>query len=138
MLVNRQSWDDLRKDVVWIQIWVMTVVAITGPPAVVDGKLRQVSEPVPNQSSINSGGSATHQGAKRIEICRSLSVGHQIRIQKLVMSDLIVSIVVDVLSHVCIQHREVGGVGWITCAPRNFRVRDTAELVVLDPKVGLD
>ena len=64
MLVNRQSWDDLRKDVVWIQIWVMTVAAITGPPAVVDGKLRQVSEPMPNQSGVNSGGSAPPSGCE--------------------------------------------------------------------------
>ena len=63
---------------------------------------------------------------------------HQIRIQKLMMSDLIVSIIVDVLSHVCVQHREGGGVEWIAGSARNFRVRDTAEFVVLNPKVGLE
>ena len=88
----------------------MAVVAIARPPAGINRELGQVSEPVPDQSGVNSGGSAAHQGAKRIEICRSLSVGHQIRIQELVMSDLIVSIIVDVLSHVCVQHREGGGV----------------------------
>src|SRR6516162_2875377 len=116
----------------------MAVVAVSGPPAGINRELSQVSEPVPDQSGVNSSGGATHQGAKRIQICRSLSVSHQIRIQKLVMSDLIVSIVVDVLSHVCIQHREGGGVQRIASSARNFRVRDTAEFVVLDPKVGLE
>jgi hypothetical protein len=54
------------------------------------------------------------------------------------MSDLIIGIIVDVLSHVCVQHREVGGVGWITCAAWDFRILDAAQLVVLDPKVGLE
>src|SRR6476659_1680570 len=138
VLVNCQGRDDLRKDVVWIQIWVMTVVAIAGPPAVVDGKLRQVSEPVPNQGGVNSCGSAPHQGAKRIEICRSLSVGHQIRIQKLVMSDLIVSIVVDVLSHIFIQYCEGGGVERIACSTWHLRILNSAEFVVLNPKVRLE
>src|SRR5580765_7607880 len=116
----------------------MAVVAVARPPAGIDRELGQVGESVPNQSSVNSGGSATHEGAKRIEICRSLSVGHQIRIQKLVMSDLIVSIVVDVLIHVCVQHRESGSVEWIASSARDFRVRDATQFVVLDPKVGLE
>ena len=54
------------------------------------------------------------------------------------MSDLIIGVVVDVLIHVFVQHREGLGVGWIASAARNFRVLDAAEFVVLDPKVGLD
>ena len=33
VLVHRQSWNRLRKDVVWIKIRVMRTVAIAGPPA---------------------------------------------------------------------------------------------------------
>jgi hypothetical protein len=54
------------------------------------------------------------------------------------MSDLIIGIVVDVLCHVRVQHRDVGGVGWITCAARDFGVLDATEFVVLDPKVSLE
>ena len=54
------------------------------------------------------------------------------------MSDLIIGIVVDVLCHVRVQHRDVGGVGWITCAAWDFGVLDATEFVVLDPKVGLE
>ena len=54
------------------------------------------------------------------------------------MSDLIIGVVVDVLSHVFIQHREGGGIGWIATAARDFGVLDAAEFVVLDPKVGLE
>ena len=37
---------------VWIKIRVMAVVAIAGPPAGVDGKLRQVGEPMPDQAGL--------------------------------------------------------------------------------------
>src|SRR5215470_14037405 len=103
MLVNRQGWDGLWKHMVWIKIRVMAVVAVARPPTGINRELGQVGQPVPNSCGVDSGGSAPHQGAKRVQICRSLSVGHQIRIQKLGMSDLIVSIIVDVLSHISVQ-----------------------------------
>ena len=46
---------------------------------------------------INSRRGAAHQSAKRIEICRSRSLGDQIRVEELVMSDLIIGVVVDVV-----------------------------------------
>src|SRR4029077_4762735 len=121
-----------------IKIRVMAVVAIAGPPAVVDVKLRQIGEPSANQRCVNSGRGAAHQGAKRIEICRSRSLGNQVRVQKRVVSNLIISVVVDVLRHVFVQYSESGSVGWIAGSTRNLRVRDAAEFVVLDPKVGLE
>ena len=60
---------------VWIKIRVMAVVAIARPPAGIHCELGQVGEPMPDQGRVNSGGSAAHQGAKRIEICRSRSLG---------------------------------------------------------------
>ncbi len=54
------------------------------------------------------------------------------------MSDLIVGIIVDVLSHVFVQHSQGGGVGWIASASWDFRVLDAAEFVVLDPEIGLE
>ena len=47
MLVYTQGRDSLLEDKVWIQIRVMTVVAIARPPAGVDGKLRQVGQTLP-------------------------------------------------------------------------------------------
>ena len=66
---------------VWIKIRVMAVVAIARPPAGVDRKLREVSEPMADQVRIDSCGGAAHQSAKRIEVCRSRSLGDQVRIR---------------------------------------------------------
>src|SRR5262245_15360948 len=123
---------------VWIKIRVMAVVAVARPPARINRQLGQVGKPVPNQSCVNSCSSAAHQGPKRIEICRRLSLGHQVCIKELVMSDLIISVVMDVLIHVLVKHREGCGVEWITSATWNFRVLNATKFVVLDPKVGLE
>src|SRR5512132_1239923 len=138
MLVYPSGWDGLRKDVVWVKIGVMAVVAVARPPAGVDGKLRQVSEPMSDQGRVNPGGSAAHQSAERVEICRSRSVGHQIRIQKLVMSNLIIGVVMDVVLHFILNNLQGVRVGFIATAARNFVILDAAKFVVLDPKVGLE
>ena len=54
------------------------------------------------------------------------------------MSDLIIGVVVDVLIHVFVQHREGLGIVWVASSARNFRILDAGEFVVLKPKVGLD
>src|SRR6266478_6697590 len=123
---------------VWIMVRIMAVVAVACPPTGINRELGQVGKPVPDQVGVNSGGCAAHQGSKRIKICRSLSLGHQVRIEELVMSDLIVSVVVDVLIHVFVQHRESGSVEWIAGAAWHFRVLDAAKFVVLDPKIRLE
>jgi len=138
MLPNRQTWDRLREGEARIQVRVMVIVAIACPPAGIKRELGQVGKPFPDQGGVNSGGGAAHQGAKRIEICRSRSLGDQVRIEKLVMSDLIIGVVVDVLSHVRIKDRNGLGVEWIAAAASDFAVVDSAEFVVLDPKVGLE
>ena len=74
----------------------MAVIAVARPPAGINGELGQVGKPVSDQAGVDSGGSAAHQGAKRIEICRSRSFGHQICVQEVMMSDLIIGVVVDV------------------------------------------
>ena len=61
MLVYAQGRDGLLEDKVWIKIRVMPVVAVARPPTGVDGKLRQVGEPVPDQVWINSRRGAAHQ-----------------------------------------------------------------------------
>jgi len=78
----------------------MAVIAIARPPTRVQRELRQVSEASSDQVRIDSRRGAAHQSAKRVEICTSSSVGDQVRIQEVVVSDLIIGVVVDVLSHV--------------------------------------
>src|SRR6266516_6075353 len=109
---------------VWIKIWVMAVVAITGPPAGVDGKLRQVREPVSDQGRINSRRGAAHQSAKRIEICRSRSLGLQVRVEEGMVSDFIIGVIVDVYGHVFIEHFNGLGVGFISGPAGNFVILD--------------
>src|SRR5439155_6296452 len=41
MLSNRQSWDGLRKDEVWIKVRVMVAAAVPSPPTGVKSKLRE-------------------------------------------------------------------------------------------------
>src|ERR1700732_1791572 len=102
----------------------MAVIAVAGPPTSVHRELRQVSEPSPDQVLVDSRRGAAHQSAKWIEIHRCRSLGDQVRIEELVVSDLIISVVVDVLSHVCVQHRDSGGVGWVATSAWNFGVLD--------------
>ena len=138
MLPNRQTWDRLREGEARIQVRVMVIVAIACPPAGIKRELGQVGKPFPDQGGVNSGGGAAHQGAKRIEICRSRSLGDQVRVQEIVVSDLIIRVVVDILSHVRIKDRNGLGVEWIAAAASDFAVVDSAEFVVLDPKVGFE
>src|SRR5436190_15273978 len=138
MLVHSQSRYGLREDVVWIKIRIMAVVAITGPPAGVDGKLRQVGEPVSDQVCIDSGGSAAHQSAKRVEVRRSRSLRDQIGVQEGVVSNLIIGVVMDVGSHFILNNLQGRSIVRIATAARDFVILGAAEFVVLDPKVGLE
>ena len=61
----------------------MPVVAVARPPAGIDGKLGQVSEPVSDQIRIDSRRGAAHQSAKRIEICRRRSLGDEVRVEEM-------------------------------------------------------
>ena len=65
-------------------------------------------------------------------------MGDQVRIEELVMSDLIVGIIMDVLGHISVQHRDVGGVEWTATSTGDFGVLDATQFVVLDPKVSLE
>ncbi|HEX7363484.1 MAG TPA: hypothetical protein VF283_23580 [Bryobacteraceae bacterium] len=54
------------------------------------------------------------------------------------MSDFIVGIVVNVLSHIRIQHCKGSGIDRIATSAWNFAVWDSSEFVVLYPKVGFE
>src|SRR5206468_2850615 len=123
---------------VWIKIRVMTVVAIAGPPAGIDRKLRQVSEPTSDFVRIDAGRGAAHQPAKRIEVCRGRSLGDQIRVEEGMMSDLVIGVVMDVVLHFILNNLQGIRVGFIAIAAWTFVVLDAAEFAALDPKVGLE
>src|SRR5438034_427121 len=52
------------------------------------------------------------------------------------MSDLIISVVMDVVLHFILNNLQGVRVGFIATAAWNFVVLDAPEFVVLDPKVG--
>ena len=54
------------------------------------------------------------------------------------MSDLIIGVVMDVVFHFILNNLQGVAVGFIAMAAWDFVVRDAAEFVVLDPKVGLE
>src|SRR5438876_1460729 len=110
-----------------MQIRVMAVVAIAGPPPGVEGKLRQVGESSSDQVRIDSRRGASDQSTKRVEICRSSSMGHQVRVEELVMSDLVIGVVVDVYGHVLVKHLQGLSVGFIPGTAWDFVVLDAAE-----------
>ena len=138
MLVYTQGRDRLLEDKVWIKIRVMPVVAVARPPTGVDGKLGQVGEPMSDLGWIDSRRGATHQSAKRVQICRTPSPGDQVRVEELVVSDLIIGVVMDVVSHFILNNLQGLDISWIASAAWDFGVRDAAEFVVLNPKVGLE
>ena len=134
-LPSSQAWDGLREGVA--EVGVQRVAAVARPETGVDGQLHQVGEPVPDQS-LNSGGSATHQGAKLIQIDGFGAFRGQIRIKEPCVGNLIVGVIMDVLRHVPIEDLNGGGIGRIPGSSGNFGVLDSAEFVVLLPQVGFD
>ena len=54
------------------------------------------------------------------------------------MSDLIVGVVMDVVLHFILNKFQSVRIGFIATAAWDFIVLAAAELVVLDPKVGLE
>src|SRR5690242_5499591 len=113
-----------------IQIRVMAVVAITGPPAGIDEKSREVGEPTSDLAPINARRGATHQSPKRVQICRGRSPGEQVRVEELVMSDLIIGVVMDVGLHFILNNLQGLGIGWIARTAWGFDVPDAAEFIV--------
>src|SRR6266513_4955311 len=116
----------------------MAVVAVARPPTGINRQLGQVGEPVSDQVCVHSGGGAAHQSAKRVEIGWRRSLGGQICVEEGMMSDLIIGVVMDVVSHFILNNLQGLSIVRIATAAWDFVVLDAAEFVVLDPKVGLE
>src|SRR6516164_10838599 len=76
--------------------------------------------------------------AKRFEIHRARTLRSQVGVEKGEVSDLVVSVIVDVLCHVRVEVGQRGSVDWTATATWYFSVLDAPEFVVLHPKVALE
>src|SRR5262249_35758970 len=114
----------------------MAVVAIARPPAGVDGKLRQVSEPSSFQCRIDSRRGAAHPSTKRVEVCGSSSMKDQVCVEKVLMTDFVIGVVVDIYGHVLVKHLQGFSVGFIPGTAWDFAILHAGQFIVLDPKVG--
>jgi hypothetical protein len=54
------------------------------------------------------------------------------------VGELVISVVVDILGHIRIEHFKSGGVSWIARAAVFFAVLDASEFVVLHPKIRFE
>jgi hypothetical protein len=61
----------------------------------------------------------------------------EVRVEKVLVREFIVGVVVDVLGHIRIQYRKSSGVGGIPTSTRDFAVLNSREFVVLNPQIGL-
>src|SRR6266481_2166119 len=80
----------------------------------------------------------TRQHAKLLEVYCVRVLGGEIRVEKVLVGELIIGVVVDVLGHVSVEHFKSSGVGWIPGSAWHFVVWNSPEFVVLHPKVGLE
>jgi hypothetical protein len=87
-----------------------------------------------DQVWIDAARGAAHQSAKCIKICGRRSLGDQVSIEKGVMSDLIISVIMDIILHFIFNRFQGVRIGFIARAARNFGILDAAKLVVLNPK----
>src|ERR1700739_4183260 len=71
------------------------------------------------------------------QIYCSRPFGGEVCVEEVLVSEFVVGIVVNVLSHIRVEHCESGGVSWISASTRDFTVWDPPEFVVLYPKIGL-
>ena len=93
----------------------------------------QVREP-PDLSSSRS--STARQSSELIQIDWRCAVRQQIRVDESEVGHLVLSIVVNVLRHVFVEHLEGFGVFVAAGTPRDLAVLNAAEFVVLSPEIG--
>jgi hypothetical protein len=133
MLTDGEARDGLREGVA--EVGVLRVAAIARPEAGVDGELHQVGEP---SDLLGAGRLAAGQRAELVQIDCLRAVRAQVSVQEGEVAELVVGVVVDVLVHVLVQHRDSLGVGRVPGSAGNFTVLDAGELVVLLPQIGLE
>src|SRR5690242_21853214 len=97
----------------------MAIVTVASPPTGIQGEAHQVCE---TQFSAGTCRAAALNGAKLLKVYSRCSLRSQICIEEVLVSELVVSVVVDVLGHVLIEHGKSCGEGWIAASARDFTV----------------
>src|SRR6266436_4387858 len=123
------------------KVWVRSLAAVARPPAGVDRQLLQVGEApfLGNPSDLTRG-----QNRKAAQVDLLCAFRLQVVVEKPVMTDLIVSVVADVLRHIAVEYQKACDVVWSEPAGkrqidwREALIGGSAEFGVLNPQVGLD
>jgi hypothetical protein len=88
--------------------------------------------------STRSSGIAAWQSPKGIEVYRVRALGAEVRVQEILMRELIVRIVMDVLGKIIVNGLKLFGIDRVSAPTWDFAVLDSSEFVVLHPKVSLE
>ncbi len=123
------------------KVWVRGLAAVARPPAGVDRQLLQVGEApfLGNPSDLTRG-----QNRKAAQVDLLCAFRLQVVVEKPVMTDLIVSVVADVLRHIAVEYQKSRDVVWSEppgkrqIDRREALISCSAEFGVLNPQVGLD
>jgi hypothetical protein len=118
------------------EVRVSRAAAIPCPPAGVHRELHEVGK----TSTVLLGAIrlAAWERAKLLQINRVGAPGNQVRINKREVAELIVSIVVNILIHIPIEHAKGSRVRRVPRPAGNFAVLDASQLIVLLPQIGFE
>src|SRR6266542_4234785 len=114
---------------------VMGVAAIAGVPTGIECELHEICEA---ELAAGSGRGAARQSSKGFQVNRVGPFRYQVRVQEILVSELVVGIVMDVLGKIVVNGLKLFLVVRIATAARNLVILDSCKLVVLHPKVGLE
>src|SRR5437899_3084190 len=134
-LSGTQTRDCLGKREAGIEIGVVRAAAIPSPPTGVNGELHEVCK---TSDLLRSRRRATWQIAKMIQVDGIRVLRSQVRVDEREVSQLVLSVVVDVLVHVTVQPFPGSGERCIPTPSGDFTVLDACEFVVLLPNIRLD
>ena len=116
------------------EVGILRGAAVPRPPARVHRQSHQVGEP-PDPPC--AGGFAARQRLEPIEVGGALALGLEVRVEKREMGELVLGVVMDVLRHVRVEHRDGRSKRRVPAAPWHLGVLDPGKLVVLLPEVRL-
>src|ERR1700730_18008988 len=103
MVPFEQGWNRLRKNKRRIKIRILVAAAIPRPPTGVDGKLREIGEPIIDFLCVDPRRRAAFQSSKFTQINLLCSDKLKVSVEEGVVAELVLRIVVDILRHVRIE-----------------------------------
>src|SRR5205814_8215383 len=118
-----------------VQVRIMAAAPITRVPAGINRELHEVGKA---QLSARSGSSAAGQSTEAFQVNGIGSLGNEICIQEILVSELVVGVVVDVLRKIVINSLKFSHILRITAAAGDLVVLDSGEFVVLHPEISFE